>query len=75
MPDRQSEIVDKPLHPNAVTVARESVDDYAISLVVLAKTLAFQRRDDEVLSTHVHEALDIIQNRKDGSDGKTLCLL
>ena len=64
MPDKQSELVDKPLHPNAVSIARESVDDYAASLIVLAKTLAFQRGDDEVLSTHVYEALDIIQNRK-----------
>jgi hypothetical protein len=47
-----------------VSIARENVDDYALSLVILAKTLAFQRGDDEVLSTHVYEAIDIIQNRK-----------
>ena len=64
MPDKQTELVEKPLHQNAVNIARESVDDYAASLIVLAKTLAFQRGDDEVLSTHVFEALDIIQNRK-----------
>lgn len=64
MPRKQVELVDKPLHPNAVSTARENVDDYALSLVILAKTLAFQRGDDEVLSTHVYEAIDIIQNRK-----------
>ncbi len=64
MPDKQTDLVDKPLHPNAVNLARESVDNYAASLIVLAKTLAFQRGDDEVLSTHIYEALDIIQTRK-----------
>jgi len=63
MPDKQTELVDKPLHLKAVSVARENVDDFALSLIILAKTLAFHRGDDEVLSTHVHEALDIIQNR------------
>src|SRR6185295_8099983 len=43
MPDKQTDLVDKPLHPNAVNLARESVDNYAASLIVLAKTLAFQR--------------------------------
>jgi len=52
------------LHQNAVELARENVDNYAASLVVLAKTLAYQRGDDEVLSTHVFEALNIIQSRK-----------
>ena len=52
------------MHQNAVELARENVDNYAASLVVLAKTLAYQRGDDEVLSTHVFEALNIIQSRK-----------
>lgn len=34
MPDKQSELVDKPLHANAVSLAKESVDDYAASLIV-----------------------------------------
>lgn len=64
MADKQLELIDKPLHPRAVEIARENVDDYAASLIVLAKTLAYQRGDDEVLSTHVLEALNIIQSRR-----------
>jgi hypothetical protein len=47
-----------------VSLARESVDVYAASLIVQAKTLAYQRGDDEVLTTQVNEALDIIQSRR-----------
>jgi peptidoglycan/LPS O-acetylase OafA/YrhL len=64
MADKQQDLIDKPLHPNAVELARESVDDYAASVIVLAKTLAYQRGDDEVLSTHIYEALEIIQSRR-----------
>ncbi|MCI0489853.1 MAG: hypothetical protein L0229_24950 [Blastocatellia bacterium] len=64
MADKQQELIDKPMHPNAVSIARENVNEYAASLIVLAKTLAYQRGDDEVLSTHVQEALNIIQTRK-----------
>jgi hypothetical protein len=62
--DKQLSLIEKPLHPNAVELAREAVSDFSASLIVLAKTLAYQRRDDEVLSTHVYEAMEIIQNRK-----------
>jgi hypothetical protein len=64
MADKQLELIEKPLHARAVEIARENVDDYAASLIVLAKTLAYQRGDDEVLSTHVLEALNIIQSRR-----------
>jgi hypothetical protein len=64
MPNPQLDLIDKPLHPNAVELARESVDVYAASLLVQAKTLAYQRGDDEVLSTHIQEALEVIQSRK-----------
>jgi hypothetical protein len=64
MPDPQSQVIDKPLHPNAIALARESVDIYAASLLVQAKNLAYQRGDDEVLTTHVYEALEIIQSRR-----------
>jgi hypothetical protein len=62
--DKQISLVEKPLHPNAVALASETVSDFSTALIVLAKTLAYQRRDDEVLSTHVYEAVEIIQNRK-----------
>jgi len=74
MSDKLLELVDRPLHSHAVEVARESVDDYAASLVVLAKTLAFQRGDDEVLSTHVYEALNTLQNRKNRTRWKDFLL-
>jgi hypothetical protein len=62
--DKQISLIEKPLHPNAVELARETVGDFSASLIVLVKTLAYQRRDDEVLSTHVYEALEVIQSRK-----------
>ena len=64
MPNQQLELVERPLHQNAVELVRESVDVYAASLLVQAKTLAYQRGDDEVLSTHINEALEIIQSRR-----------
>lgn len=64
MPNKQLEVVDKPLHPNAAKVARESANEFLASLLLLSKTLAYQRGDDEVLSTHMYEAQNILQNRK-----------
>ena len=61
MADKQQELIDKPLHANAVALARESVDDYAASVIVLAKTLAYQRGDDEV---RVHTFMKLWRSSK-----------
>lgn len=64
MVSRQFGVVEKYLHPNAARLAREQVNEFASSLLLLAKSLAYQRGDDEVLSTHIQEALNIIRSRR-----------
>jgi hypothetical protein len=65
MPDAPSRI-EIPLHVNAQARIQRFVDDFATSLVLQAKLLAFRERADEVLSPHVEEALDIVKYKGRG---------
>lgn len=60
MSPSQFEVIDIDIHQTAVTLAREYINEFAVSLLLQAKTLAFQRRADIVLSTHVEEARNIV---------------
>ena len=65
MASQQIEVIRKELHPQAEDLVRQRTNEFATSLLLQAKTLAYQRRDDVVLSNHVEEALDIIRKRRD----------
>ncbi|GAI73450.1 unnamed protein product [marine sediment metagenome] len=64
MVNNQATAIDKKLHPNAEDKIREYTDDFATSLVLQSKMLAFREKADVVLSTHVDEALDVIAFRR-----------
>jgi hypothetical protein len=51
-------------HPNAKDLAKRNIADFSDSLVLQAKILAYQQKDDMVLCNHVRDALDIISKRK-----------
>lgn len=59
--------VDIDLHPQAAQRARKCVNDFAVSLIMQAKRLAFSRKADLVLTTHVNEALEMLNARKQES--------
>jgi hypothetical protein len=64
MTNRQIDAIEKELHPQAEEVIKQHVNDFATSLVLQAKLLAYRLKADAVLSTHVDEALDSITKKK-----------
>jgi hypothetical protein len=56
--------VDIDLHPQAVQKARKCINDFAITLIMQAKTLAFSKKADLVLTTHIDEALEMLNTKK-----------
>lgn len=64
MAGRQVGVIEKYLHPNAARLIREQVNEFASSLLLLGKALAHQRGDDEVMSSHIHEALNILRGHR-----------
>jgi hypothetical protein len=58
------EALNKDLHPHAEEVAKDYVDEFASSLLLQAKMLAFQEHADLVLSNHVEEALEVISRER-----------
>lgn len=51
-------------HPNAKDLTKRDITEFSDSLVLQAKVLAYQQKDDMVLCNHVREALDIVSKRK-----------
>jgi hypothetical protein len=68
MPDsRLSAVVDIELHSQATHKARQYVNDFAVTLLMQAKTLAFARRSDRVTPTHVDEAVKLLNLKRQRS--------
>jgi F0F1-type ATP synthase assembly protein I len=63
-PDKRSEVVNYEMHPLAAEHIENLIMHFATTLVVQAKTLAYQRNDDNVTQNHVDEALSIIQQER-----------
>lgn len=63
---------DVPLHPNASKLVRDTTRDYAASLVLQAKLLAFKRKEEEVLGNDVEDARDMILQEKNRRWSKEL---
>lgn len=64
MPNSQTEAIKIELHPQAANLARELVNDFSISLLLQAKTMAFQQKADMVMSSHINEAREILQSEQ-----------
>lgn len=58
---------DVPLHPNAKIMVRESARNYAASVVLQAKLLAFKHNEEEVLTNDVTAALKMTIEEKNRS--------
>lgn len=52
--------VDLELQSQAAKRARQYINDYAVALIMQAKTLAFSKRANLVLEGHVEEAVKIL---------------
>jgi|AGTN01.1.fsa_nt_gi hypothetical protein len=75
MPDKQLDIINKELHPDAKVLARSFVDSFANTLLLEAKNIAYKRKDEIVLKNHVSEAFDHIQKKKERDWVKQLALI
>jgi hypothetical protein len=56
--------LNKDLHPHAEQLAKEYVDEFAASLLLQGKILAFQEHADLVLSIHIEEALQVMHRER-----------
>jgi DNA helicase TIP49 (TBP-interacting protein) len=63
-PADQRQPTDLSLHPQANKLARQFAYDFAYSLILQAKILAHQRKDEMVLKKHIEEAYDIISEKR-----------
>lgn len=60
MANEQIDALSKKLHPQAAKLVEEHTINFAISLLLQAKVLAYRRKDEIVLSNHIEEAITII---------------
>ena len=75
MANSQMEAVEKDLHPEAEKRAKQYVNDFATSLLLQAKIIAFRTKADVVLSNHVDEALDSINRDKKQTWSRELLII
>ena len=61
---RQPRVEECTLHRQAEELAGELATNYAASLVLQGKILAFQQRSNEVQSVHIEQARDIISGEQ-----------
>lgn len=74
MTNPQTEAMDKSLHQQAKTLAKNYVNDFATSLLLQAKLIAYHQKAEVVLSGHVEEARDLIFTQRKKSRGQELSL-
>ena len=65
MPNKQIEIINKEMHQNARDLARSYVDIFATTLLLEAKTIAYNKKDEMVLHNHVKDAYESIQKKRE----------
>ncbi len=64
MPNQQTEVLNRELHPQAKDFAQKCIRDFAISLLLQAKMLAYRQKAEIVLSNHIKEAEELINSGK-----------
>ena len=67
--------VDIDLHPKAAQRTRQYVYEYALALVMQAKTLAFSKRAQEVTPTHIDQAFDILNDASQRARLKLIAII
>ena len=75
MSNSQAEAINKELHQQAETSVKKYTHDFATSLLLQAKIIAYRSKADVVLSSHVDEALDKIYNERKQSWSKELLIV
>jgi hypothetical protein len=55
--------IDVELQPQAQQAARKHINQFAVALIMQAKTLAYSKRANRVLATHVEEALEVLNEK------------
>jgi hypothetical protein len=75
MANSQTEAISKELHAQAANLAREYVNDFSISLLLQAKTIAYQQKADMVMSSHVAEAREILQSEQKKSWSREILMI
>lgn len=73
--DKQLEAVNLELHPHAEELANKFVNEFAVSLLLQAKLLAWNRNDDIVLGNHVETALKFIRESKEKKRAREIAIL
>lgn len=64
---RQADVIRKELRPEAATLVRKITLDYATSLILYAKTCAYAKGTEIVLTEHVREAKQKLEGRRKGN--------
>ena len=65
LPGRRASAIQIPLHSSAEQLALEYIDAFGESLILQAKLLAYKRDDVLVLSSHIREALEVMDHEKE----------
>jgi len=73
--DKQLEAVNLELHSHAEELAKKYVNEFAVSLLLQAKLLAWNRNDDIVLSNHVEAALNSIRKSDERKRVREIAIL
>jgi hypothetical protein len=75
MADNQLQAIDIELHPQAEKQARQHVNNFATSLLLQAKIIAYRTKADAVLTNHIDEALDVITREKKQTWSRELLII
>lgn len=73
--DKQLEAVNLKLHPPAEELANKYINEFAASLILQAKLLAWNRNDDIVLSNHVEAALSYIRKSEEKKRAREIAII
>jgi hypothetical protein len=71
-PNPLSDALDLELHPAAQSAVLDRVNEFATTLILEAKRLAYQKKADVVLSSYVEESLELITSGRQESLTKQL---
>jgi len=75
MADKQTDIVNLELHPQAQTRARERINEFGTSMLLQAKLIAYKTKADLVLSRHIDEAVNTMYTEHKQSWTKELLII
>ena len=75
MANSQIDAIDKELHAKAEKAIKQYVNDFATSLLLQAKVIAYRSKADVVLSNHVDEALETVNRSRQQTWSRELVII